>query len=192
MCKSLCTYRKYIRNNSTGYFDCSENPHIILGGKSVQSGNNFSTISPFGAAQTNLYSTTFHYVYFEIYNQWVNWINSGSILSGNYLIQPNTSTLTIPGTYDGYTNPAGVAQTFPTQQTQQYQNYNMSINTILGGTFGSYAQPPFEFANNIAANEYVPAYNYNDADLDLNPYDGNLSFILVEFLDVNGSHCKGA
>ena len=192
MCKSLCTYRKYIANTGSGYFDCSENPHIILSGKWIQNGNNFSTITPYSGAAINLYSTPFHIVYLEIYNQWVNWINSGSVLAGNYLIQPNSPTLTIPGTYDGYTNPAGVYQTFPTQQTEQYQNYNMSVNTILGGSFGSYAQPPFEFANNIAANEYVPAYNYVDSDLGMNPFNGNDTYILVEFLDVNGSHCKGA
>lgn len=186
MCKNICTYRKYIKKDN-GYFDCTQNPHIILAAKATQASYNFSTINPSGSALTNLYTTSFHPVYLEIYNQWSNYIDSGG--ASSFVLTPTPNPITQPGTYDGY-NPGGVPQTFPTNLVQTFPTFNMTPNTPFGG-FIAYAPPPFQFAENLMASEYVSAYNYVDSDLGMNPTSTE-DYILVEFLDVNGIYCKGA
>ena len=186
MCRNICTYRKYIKKDN-GYFDCTQNPHIILAAKGIQSGQNFSTINPSGPAQSNLYSTSFHPVYLEIYNQWSDYIDSGSLTS--YILTPTPNPITQPGTYDGY-NPVGVPQTFATNLVQTFPTLNMTPNLPVGG-FIAYSPPPFQFAENLMTSEYVPSFNYEDYQLGINPSSSD-DYILVEFLDVNGLYCKGA
>lgn len=190
MCNKLCTYRKWILDDGVT-FNCTENPHIILGGKAAQqSGGAFSTITPSGGASTNLYSTTFHMPYLEIWNAYVGYIGGSGIVSATYIPQP--AQLTQIGSYDAFNPLSGIPTTLPTQLIENYPNYIPQITLPIGSVFIGYAPPPWDFAKNIHSSEYVPAYNYPVGELNFSPSQLNLNYLLVEFLDVTGKYCQYA
>lgn len=187
MCKSLCTYRKYIAIDPiTGQYNCDENPHIILSAHEYSNAS-MTSLTPSGNAAVQLYSTNFHKFYLDIYAAWVTQIQNGVPIFAQLVASPNFATLTQTGFL------TGDMPTLPTNNTlnitEVYNTYNIQNASAIMGLV-NYSKPPFDFADNIAADQYVSAFIYDQGELGFST--GGDPIMLVEFLDVNGSHCKGA
>lgn len=182
MCNKLCTYRKYISVDS-GQYDCSENPHIILSAR--EQGGTFSTFSPSGLAATNIYSTNFHKFYIEIYTSWVNQILVGQPITTSLIASPQFPQLTQTGSLvgDNPTLPVNNAL----QIVENYNTYNISSSSI-SGVIVNYSKPPFDFAENISANQFVGSFTYDQGDMNFST--GGDPILLVEFVDVLGKYCQ--
>lgn len=186
MCKSLCTYRKYIAIDPITFeYNCTENPHIILSAKENGS-NRFSQIFAAGGGGTNLNSTNFHPFYFDVYNSWVTQIENNQPVGFNAQINPLLPSITQTGDLLGDA-PVGPPFNLPLNIVQTFNSFTIT-DTAIPGLALNYSKPPFDFADNIAADQYVAPYSYGGLSFST----GGDPVILVEFLDVNGSHCKGA
>lgn len=186
MCKSLCTYRKFISVDNHGYYNCDENPHIILSAHEYSNGS-MTYLNPIMNAANNLYSTNFHKFYLDILEAWTTQIQNAANVTASFVATPQFATLTQTGflTGDMPTMPVNNALNI----AENYNTYTITNAALISGLI-NYSKPPFDFAENIAASEYVPAFIYDQGELGFST--GGDPIILVEFLDVNGSHCKGA
>lgn len=186
MCNKLCTYRKILYLDNTGNnYDCTENPHIILSAKEF--GGVFSAISPSGLNAVNIYSTNFHIFYLDIYNAWVQNIQSAQQITASFQVTPQFATLTQSGFLVG--NLPLPPNNNTLQITESYNTYNVNPVSVIN-TIVNYSKPPFDFAENLSANQYVaPAlYDLNQMGFTV----GGNPYMLVEFLDVTGKYCQYA
>lgn len=186
MCNKLCTYRKYIAIDPiTFLYNCNENPHIILAAKENNS-NRFSQISASGGGGTNINSTNFHPFYWDIYNSWVTQIENVQPVGLSGQITPVLPSITQTGDLVGDA-PIGPPFNLPLNIVQTFNSFNINDVSIPGLAL-NYSKPPFDFADNIAANQYVAPYVYGGLSFST----GGDPIILVEFLDVTGKYCQYA
>jgi hypothetical protein len=184
MCNKLCTYRKYIVGNSSGEYNLTENPHIILAARENQGlANNFIGLTPINNALTNLSTTNFHLFYLGAYYSWTDWVSG---ILGTQTIVPTPSVFTDNGTYDAF-NSFGVQVTLPQTMATNYPTYNI-VSIFPSTAYKNWSIPPLDFADNISSDQYVAGFTYQDTDLGIsNPLT---TYLLVEFLDVTGMRCK--
>jgi hypothetical protein len=188
MCNKLCTYRKYIAIDPlTTSYNCNENPHIILSAREYGS-TQMTSLAPTGNAANNLYSTNFHKFYLEILTAWTTQVQAGvSIGYISAVASPSLPTITQTGFL------VGDAPTLPVNNAlsiaETYNTYNISSGALFSGLI-NYSKPPFDFADNISASEYVPSYIYDQGELGFST--GGDPILLVEFLDVTGKYCQYA
>ena len=186
MCNKLCTYRKYIVGNSSGEYNLTENPHIILSARENQGlANNFIGLTPSGTALTNLSTTNFHLFYLGAYYSWTDWVSG---ILGTPTIVPSSSQFTDTGNYEAF-NPTTPGLTTLLGQSIVSNFPTYTIASLLPSTaYKNWSIPPLDFADNISSDQYVAGFTYTATDLGI----GNAltTYLLVEFLDVTGMRCK--